>query len=89
MAKRASVGESVALFGIGQQFGAAVIEQDDVELLRAVAFTRLARAAVHGVVAGHGLAGAGGCQHWKKQSEILKTGQQLLDPDNRNMNPRQ
>ena len=30
--------ERVALFGVGEQFRAAVVEQDDVKLLRAVDF---------------------------------------------------
>src|SRR5271156_254356 len=50
--------ERVALLGVGQQLRAAIVEQDDVKLLRAVAFAGLARTAVKRVVTGEGLPSA-------------------------------
>jgi len=58
--------ERVALLGVGQQFGAAIVEQDDVELLRSVDFAGLARSAVKRVVTGKGLPGAGGGEHGRR-----------------------
>src|SRR5580658_4585735 len=42
--------ERVALFGVGQKFRAAIVEQDNMKLFRAVALARLARPAVKRVV---------------------------------------
>ena len=75
--------ERVALLGVGQELGAAVVEQDDVVFLRAVAFAGLARAAVHGIVAGHGLAGAGGGEHRQEKREVGELRQDLLDAQQR------
>jgi len=63
--------QSVALFGIGEQFGAAIIEKDDVKFFGACEFVRSARAADQSVVASDGLARAGCGEHRPKQREIL------------------
>ena len=81
--------EGVALFRISEQLGAAVVEQHDVVFLRTVAFARLARTAVHRVVAGEGLAGTGGREHRQEERQVLQLRQHLLDADQRDQRLRQ
>ena len=74
---------------IGEELGAGIVEQDDVEFLRAVAFAGLARAAVHGVVAGKGLAGAGGGEHRQEEREVGELRHDFLDAHERDQRLRQ
>src|ERR1035438_3464065 len=62
----------VALLGVGEEFRAMIVEQDDVPFLRAVAFAGLARAGIHRVVARHRLAGAHRREHWQEQPQMSK-----------------
>src|SRR5207237_6102545 len=48
----------VALFGVGEELGAAVVEQYHVIVLRAIGFAGLTRPAVKGGVTRHGLSRA-------------------------------
>ena len=81
--------ERIALFGIRQQFRAAVVQQYDVKFFRAVGFARLAWAAVKCIVAGDGLSRARRGQHWQKQRQVGKFGQDFFNSDKRNVNFRQ
>src|SRR5258707_10790736 len=44
--------QGIALLRVSQQFSPAIVEQDDMIFLRTIGFSRLARAAVEGVVTG-------------------------------------
>ena len=79
----------VALFGVRQQFRAAVVQQHDVKFLRAVGFARLSRSAIKRVVAGDGLPGARGGQHRQEQGEVGKSGQNFFNSDKGHVNFRQ
>ncbi len=81
--------ERVALFGVGQQRRAVVVEQDDVELLRAVRFARLARAAVHRVVAADQLPGTHRRQHRQEQGKVFQARHHFLDAEQRDHGLRQ
>ncbi len=81
--------QRVTLFGVRQQFRAAVVQQHDVKLLRAVGFARLSRPAIKRVVAGDGLPRARRRQHGQEQGEVGKSGQNLFNPDNRHVHFRQ
>ena len=56
-----------------------------MHLLGAVDLARLAGAPVHGVIAGHGLPGTCGGQHWQKEGEVLQAGEHLLNTDQHHM----
>ncbi len=55
--------QGIALLGVGQDTGAGVVHEDEVEFLRSIAFAFLPRTRIERVVARHRLAGAGGGQH--------------------------
>ncbi len=74
--------------GIGEQRGAAVIDQHDVELLRAVGLNGRTRTANQGAVGGDGLAGAGGCEHGPQDGEIAHAGNDFLNAGDDDVNAR-
>ena len=74
--------ERVALFGVGEQFRAMIVEQDDVEFLRAITFTGLARAAKQCIVTRQRLAGPRGREHRQKQRQIFQPRQTFSMPSN-------
>ena len=55
--------QSVTLLGVGEELGAVVVQQNEVEFFRAVHLAGLAGAGDHRVVTGEGLARPGGGQH--------------------------
>src|ERR1039458_182605 len=59
--------ECVALLGVGEEFRAMIVEQDNVPFLRAVALAGLAWAGIHRVVTRHRLAGAHRREHRQKE----------------------
>src|SRR4051812_559099 len=72
--------ERLARFFVGQNAGAAVIEQDHVKLLRTVAGCD---AGPDGVVWVHALAGRGVRQKLEENFEVVERGDDLLDAEHR------
>ena len=81
--------QGVALFGIGQEFGATVVEQHDVPLDGAVGFAGLPRSTIKRVVAGDRLARPGRGQERQEQREIFELGQNLLNAQQGDHDPGQ
>ena len=81
--------EAVALFGIGQNRRAGVIEEHQMHLLRPVALPRPGRSGIERVVTGQRLAGAGGGEHRQEHGQIVEMLHHLLDARQRNMHARQ
>src|SRR5205814_3723447 len=79
----------VALFGVGEKLGAAVVEQYHVIVLRAIGFAGLTRPAVEGVVTRHGLSRAGGGEHRQEQGKVSEARQYLFDAEQRDHRPGQ
>src|SRR5262250_2232248 len=71
--------QHLALFGVCQQTAAAVVEQHDVKLFRAVSFSRLAWSGDQRAIRGDRLAGAGGGESGPKSGEIDQTRNHLLN----------
>src|SRR5258707_953271 len=73
--------QRIALLGIGQEFRAPIIEQNDVIFLRAIGFAGLSRAAIKRIVTGYRLAGARRREHGKKKREVLKARQNFFNAE--------
>src|ERR1700723_41467 len=76
----------VALLDVREQFGSAIVEQDDMEFFGAVDFVWLAWAADQRVVASDRLAGAGSGKDGPKQGEVLEARNYFFDAGERDMN---
>jgi hypothetical protein len=71
--------QSVALFGVGEKFGATIIEQHHMKLFRPVVFAFLFRAANKRVVAVRSCPAPACCLRAQKQREVAHLGQHFLD----------
>ena len=76
--------ERVALLGIGQEFGAMIVQQHDMPFLGTVAFAGLAGAGIHCVVTRQRLTGAHRGQHGQKKRKIFKFRQDFFDAEQGN-----
>ena len=76
----------VALLDVREQFGSAIVEQDDMEFFGAVDFVWLAWAADQRVVASDGLARASGGKDGPKHREVLEARNYFFDAGERDMN---
>ena len=77
--------QCVTLLGIGEQFCAAVIQQNNMHLFRSIGFAGLTRTCVHCVVAGHLLARSGSGEHRQKEGKIFQSREHLLDAQQGNV----
>ena len=68
--------EGLSGFAVCEDFGAGVVHQDDMEILRAIAWMD---AGPDGVVRVHALAGGGAWEELQHDFEVLKAGQDLID----------
>jgi hypothetical protein len=81
--------EAVALFGIGQDCRAGIIEEHQMHLLRPVALPWPGRPGIERVVTGHRLAGARGGEDRQEHGQIVEMLHYLLNARQRNMHARQ
>src|SRR5437879_13603596 len=78
--------ERFTLFAVGQYFGAAIIEKDDVKLFRSVNFTITTWTRQKRGVNGQGLAGGTAPEQFQKHRQILRARDELLDAGDGNVN---
>src|SRR5208282_2918335 len=78
-----------ALFGIGQQLAASVVDQHHMEFLRSVHFARAARTSNQRAVGRDALPSAGSSQHRPKHSQVFETRNDFLNARDHNVNARQ
>ena len=81
--------QSVALFRIGQQLGASVVEQNHMPFDRSVGLTGLPRPTIKRVVASDRLARAGRSQKRQEERKVFHLGQHLFDAQQRDHHPGQ
>lgn len=65
--------KGIALFGVGEQLGAFVVENDEMKFLRAVNFAGLAWTTIERIVTGEGLARACGGEHGQEKGEVIES----------------
>src|SRR5262249_2816633 len=72
--------QGFALFGIGEELGAAVVHEDYVKFFRAVGFPGAAGSGEEGCVDGEELSRAAAAQEFEEDREVLGTGDHFFDP---------
>ena len=83
----ANAAEEFAGF-FAENLGAAVVEENDVELLRAIGFARLAGASDDGGVDGEWLSGRAAGEKLEKDGEVVELWDDFLDAHERDMDAR-
>ena len=78
--------QGVALFGVGEQAGAVIVEQHNVHFERAITLVVLSGTSQLRIVAGEVLASSGCCQHGEHQCQVFQFGDNFLNPHQCNMN---
>ena len=84
----ANAAEGFAIFGIGEDFGSAVVEQDEMEFLGPVFFAGSAGAAENAGVDGHPLAGGTSGQKLEHDGQIGQARNELFNSDQTDENAR-